>query len=168
MTNRNKTMKRKERKAGRIIVYGVIVLALLASLVLWSIPKEAKAATVASQTFVLPSTDTVTHTANTYIILYDTATGNLVDDNGAIAAGNTWTGGDIATAVHAQNGLVWTATIPELSTAYEYGMAIFDAASPAKTDVPTMGPFLYDPVSNKTYTDTNPLRDNSVKTKASP
>lgn len=149
---------------GKAIIYSLAFLVpfVLAFVSLMSI--EGKAATIASQTFVLPSSDSVTHTANTYIILWDKATGNLVADAGTIASGNTWTGGDIATAVHAQNGTAWTATIPALDNQYEYVMCIYDAASPAKTDVPTMGPFLYDPETNNVYSDTNPMRNGSIFT----
>ena len=147
------------------ITIGLILAIIIAMGITWTHIDRAGAATselTDAQTFVLPSTPTVTHTANTYIILWDTATGHLVNDAGAIASGNTWTGGDIATAVHAQNGLAWTATIPILNVNHTYAMAIFDAASPAKTDVPTMGPFLYDPRENIVYSDTNPIHDKKV------
>ena len=101
---------------GKITIW--LICLILAVGLTWTVTQRAEAASTGAQTFVLPSSSTVTHTANTYIILWDKATGNLVDDNGAIAAGNTWTGGDIATAVHAQNGTVWTATIPALSDSY--------------------------------------------------
>ena len=149
--------------AGKITI-GLILAILLMVGVTWTVTDRAGAATIASQTFVLPSSSSVTHTTNTYIILWDKATGNLVADAGTIASGNTWTGGDIATAVHAQNGTAWTATIPALDNQYKYVMAIYDAASPAKTDVPTMGPFLYDPVTNNVYSDTNPMRNGSIFT----
>jgi hypothetical protein len=112
---------------------------------------------------VLPSSSTVTHTANTYIVIWDRRTGNLVADAGTVAAANAWTDGDIATAVHAENGTVWLATIPALESVYEYAMAVYDNASPAKTDVPTMGPFLYDPSSRTVFTDTNPITGNKTR-----
>ena len=151
-------------RLGKVTI-GLICI-ILALGITWTVTQQADAATIASQTFVLPSSSTVTHTANTYIILYQRQTGHLVDDNGAIAGGNTWTGGDIATAVHAQNGLVWTATIPALNSNVEYVMAVFDNVAPAKTDVPTMGPFLYDPEQNITYSDTNPIRRKNVGVRA--
>ena len=146
------------------IAFIAVVAIWLAVAATWVVVNDTHAATGA-QTFVLPSSSTVTHTANTYIILWDKATGNLVADAGTIAAGNTWTGGDIATAVHAQNGTVWIATIPALDDNYTYVMAIYDAASPAKTDVPTAGPFLYDPDQNITFSDTNPIRRKNVGVK---
>ena len=154
-----------KRKYGKIAVYTIITLMSLITVMVIASKAMAAVSTelTESQTFVLPSSSSVTHTANTYIIIWDTETGNIVDANGVTAAGNTWTEGDIATAVHAQNGLVWTATIPALNVNYKYGMAIFDAASPAKDDVPTMGPFLYDPRENIVYSDTNPIFDKRVR-----
>jgi hypothetical protein len=124
-------------------------------------------AIIASQTFVLPSSSTVTHTANTYLVLWDKATGNLVDaTTGAVAAGNVWGDCDISTTVHAQNGTVFAATIPALDDSYNYVMAVYDNATPAKTDVPTAGPFFYSPATNITFTDANPVRKDHVKTGA--
>lgn len=153
-----------KKRIGKIAVWTMMGLFLAACVATWTLPREAQAATIASRTFALPSTSDVTHSANTYIILWDRATGNLVKDDGTVAAANEWTDGDIATAVHAQNGTVWIATIPALSTNYEYAIAVYDAASPAKTDVPTMGPFLYDPKSASVFSDTNPLEGRSVRT----
>ena len=148
---------------GKIVIYVMVVLFVFVLAILWTFPMRVSASTVALQTFVLPSTSDVTHMANTYIILWDIGTGNLVNDAGIVLAANGWTDGDIATAVHDENGLVWTATIPALDTYYEYGFAVFDSAAPAKTDVPTMGPFLYDPKTNKVYSDTNPLKGGKVR-----
>lgn len=153
------------RNKGKIAL-GIVLIIIAIAIAFMVVSRPAQADQSLSQTFTLPSSSSVTHTANTYIILWDIKTGNLVADAGTIAAGNTWTGGDIATAVHAQNGLVWTATIPALDDQVEYGMAIFDAASPAKTDVPTMGPFLYDARINKAYTDTSPVQRANVLTRS--
>ena len=134
----------------------LILPLLLLSLLVGCQTAPMSGATIASQTFVLPNTPTVTHDTNTYLIIYDIATGNMANaSTGAVAAGNTWGNCDIATAVHAQNGQVYTATIPALDNSYRYAMAVFSAASPAKTDSPTDGPWIYDPVLNQTLTDTN-------------
>ena len=121
--------------------------------------------TYESRTFVLPSSATVTHSANTYIILFDIATGDLVNaSTGAVASTVTWGDADIATTVHSENGLVYTATLPDLDSQYQYGLAVFDAASPAKTDTPTIGPIRYDPATGNTYTDSVPVLGNQVRT----
>ena len=151
-------------RLGKVTI-GLVLAMMLAIGVTWMATYEVKAATIASRTFVLPSSSSVTHSANTYIILWDRATGDLVADAGTVEAGNTWTGGDIATAVHAENGTVYTATIPALSDAYRYAMAIYDAASPAKTDVPTMGPFLYNAKTGAVFSDTNPIYMDEVETR---
>ena len=146
------------------ITLGLMLLIIATIGVILITASIAQAATTPSHTFVLPSSSTVTHTANTYIIIWDRRTGNLVADAGTVAAANGWTDGDIATAVHAQNGTVWLATIPALDGIYQYALAVYDAASPAKTDVPTMGPFLYDPAARTVFTDTNPINGNRTRT----
>ena len=145
-----------KKHIGIIKVSFVLLLAsVLLAVAIIAIPAEAK--TTVSQTFVLPSSSTITHTADTYIILWEAATGNLVNDAGTIAVANTWTQGDIETTVHNENGTVYTSTIPALDTTKVYSIAVYSNAAPAKTDVPTMGPFYYDPQTNRVYTDTNPI-----------
>lgn len=149
-------------KLGKITI-GLMIAIAIAIGIIFAIAHPAQAYTTASHTFVLPSSSTVTHTANTYIIIWNRRTGDLVKDDGSIASTNTWTEGDIATAVHSENGLIWLATIPALDSVHSYAMAIFDAASPAKTDIPTMGPFLYDPSARTVFTDTNPIAGNKTR-----
>ena len=159
------------KKAGKIAGYTIYTLLIFAMVFTWCWPRQTEAATIGTHTFILPSTSGVTHSANTYIIIYDLATGNLVAQaTGTVSASNAWGDADIATSVHSENGLIYEATIPDLSDGYAYAMAIFDSASPAKTDVPTMGPFLYDPVESAAggsalSSDTNPRSRGAVKTR---
>ena len=152
--------------AGKITLIGLICL-ILALGITWTVTQQAKATTIASQTFVLPSSPTVTYNAATYIMLYDRSTGNLIDgDDGTDNAAWSAVGAAIETAPHATNTEVWTATIPALSSSVEYVMVIWTGANYAATDTFQAGPFLYDPEQNITYSDTNPIRRKNVGVRA--
>jgi len=146
---------------GKIAV-GLLLMVVLAVSVFVAWPRYAKSATVASQVLVLPSSPTVTYDASTYILIWERSTGNFVDNNGAIAAGNTWANASIATAPHAQNTEVYTGTIPALDSSKEYVMSIWSGANDSNADTYQAGPFLYDPVNNITFSDTNPIRRKNV------
>ena len=159
-------------KYGKITI-GLICI-LLALGITWTVTQQAQAVTVASKTFVLPSTSTVTHDANTYLVIWDRATGDLAyslqgaDPNlaGTVAAANDWaTTAVITTAQHAQNTAVWTAALPPLDSNYEYVMGVYNNATPADDDVATQGPFLFDPEQGITFSDTNPIRRKNVGVK---
>ena len=157
-----------KKRIGKITI-GLVCI-ILALGITWTVTQQAQAATIAGQTLALPSTSTVTHDAATYLVIWDRSNGNLVgspsgaDPNFAdtLTATNTWVNAAIATAVHLQNGNAWIATTPSLSSDIEYVMGVYNNASPAKTDVPTQGPFLYDPAGNVTFSDTNPIRRKNV------
>lgn len=122
-------------------------------------------ATLASQTFVLPSTPSITYDTNTYILLFDMATGDFVTAaTGAVSASTAWSAADIATAAHANNTAAYTATIPELSSNYEYIMTVWSGTNYSTSDTFQAGPWLYDPRTNKTSTDANPQSGNKVLT----
>ena len=155
-------------KLGAVKVSAIITIGFLAGLLLiWPLIHTAEAREIPSQTFVLPSSTSVTHSANTYIILWQIETGHLVDaTDGTFAVGTTWANAAIEDTLidpHAENLLVWLATLPALDADIHYGFAVFDAATPAGTDVPTMGPFLYDPTTNRVYSDTNPISSRRVR-----
>lgn len=151
------------KRYGKITVGLVLTMALV---VAWMLAQNVIAAQHSGvKTFVLPTTDSVTHDTNTYLIIYDLNTGDLVDATTGIAdSGNAWGDCDIATAVHAENGVAWVATIPTLNLDYDYVMVAFSNATPAKTDTPTWGPFLYDAKYAMTYSDASPIRDGRVRT----
>ena len=146
------------KKAGKITI-GLICL-VLAIGITWTFTPYAKAATSA-QTFVLPSSPDITYDTNTYIMLYDRASGNLMDD-ALGTTGATWAGAAIATAAHGTYTEAWIATIPPLDTNKEYVMVVWSGTNYANTDTFQAGPWLYDPENNITFTDTNPIRRKNV------
>lgn len=109
--------------------FGKITLAFVLSLLfvsvcLWTFVIHADAATVASHSFIFHGSYTYP-----YVVLLDKMTGNIVDaSTGVPAAAETWEANDIAATQHAESDF-WVATIPALSTAYEYLIVIADAAS---------------------------------------
>ena len=150
-------------RLGKVTFWLIIVL--LAIGLTWTITQKAQARTTLAQTFVLPSSPSVTYDTATYILLWDQATGNFVTQaTGVVAAGVTWANADIATAAHATNTEVWTATIPPLNTEIKYGMTIWSGANNSNADTFQAGPFIYDPILNMVFSDTNPIRGNHVKT----
>jgi len=153
-------------RLGKVTI-GLVLAMMLAIGVTWMATYEAKAATIASQTFVLPSSSSVTHSADSYIVIWDRNTGNMVDaGSGVVSASTIWADAAIdenhGFSVHTQNATVYTATIPALSDAYRYALAVYDNATPTKGDAPTAGPFLYDPRFNVVFSDTNPVRSNMI------
>lgn len=123
-------------------------------------------AVASSHTFVLPSSSDVTYDGDTYILLWDKSTGDLVPTaGGAPVAATEWAGADIATAAHAKNTEVYVATIPSLDDTYAYGMTVWSGTNYSNADTLQAGPFLYDPVMNVVYTDTNPIYRNQVTTR---
>ena len=155
-----------KKYAGKITI-GLIIAIIVAVGITWTINQDAKAATVASRTFVLISNTSVTHTTNTYLVLWERQTGNIVDKStGVIAAAEDWADNAITTdGQHGQNTAAWTYTLPALDSNKEYVMGVYSNGTPADDDAPTMGPFLYDPVNNITFSDTNPIRSKNVGVK---
>ena len=153
-----------KKRIGKITI-GLVCI-ILALGITWTITQQAKADTIPTQTFVLPSSPSVTYTTTTYILLWDMATGDFVTDSGgAVSAATTWANASIATAAHSLNTEVWTATFPALSTNYKYGMTIWAGANDSNADTFQAGPFIYDPVNNITFSDTNPIRQKNVGVK---
>jgi hypothetical protein len=146
----------------------ILLIAVAVGFVLLRNPEPAYANLTDLQTFTLPSNPLVTHTSNTYIVLWDTSSGDLVNiTSGTVYDSNTWNVAYGETTVHSNNGLVHTVLIPPLNRSLVYGMAVFDSATPLKTDVPTDGPYLYNPEINMAYESTNPSRNAKVRTTGS-
>lgn len=124
--------------------------------------QQMAGATIASQTFVIPDEpDNQAAIVNTHkLFIWDTATGNLANSStGVVTAACTLAEAAIAIAAHGQSTLVLTATIPALDNSYIYGMAVCQDNAPASGFAELIaGPWLYDPVTNKTYSDTNPIK----------
>ena len=155
-----------KNRIGKITVILLIAIMLFAAIVTVT-SREAKAAT-ATQLWTLPSNSIVTHSATTYVVVWERTSGDLVTAaDGTTSSAVTWANAALEDPtyinVHAQNGLVYRVLIPPLNQSLKYALAIFDAATPAKADVPTMGPFIYDPVNNQIYTDTNPTDGAKVR-----
>ena len=145
--------------AGKITI-GLLCL-LLAVGITWTVNQDAKATTIAAQTFVLPSSPTVTYDAATYIMLYDRSSGDLMDDATGVS-GATWAGAAIATAPHGVYTEAYTATIPPLDSNKEYVMVVWTGTGYANTDTFQSGPWLFDPEQGITFSDTNPIRRKNV------
>ena len=150
--------------AGKITI-GLICL-ILALGITWTVTQQAKATTIASQTFVLPSSPSVTYDAATYILIYDRSSGDLMDD-GTGVTGATWTNAAIATAPKSATFYTeaYTATIPPLSSDVEYVMVVWTGTNYDNTDTFQAGPFLFDPAQGITFSDTNPIRRKNVGVK---
>ena len=149
------------------IAFGLLIALVITAGVFMALPREVEAATHSARTFALPSTSSVTHTANTYIVIWDRYSGDLVTAaDGTTSASVTWANAAIEDAnidAHGQNAALWLAAIPALDKGRQYALAVYDAASPATSDVPTMGPFLYDAESGIVYSDTNPINSTKVR-----
>ena len=153
------------KNKGKIALYATVTLILAVTAIIALVPEKAQAATHSSRTFVLPSSPSVTYDANTYLLIWDKNTGDLVATaGGSPAAATTWAEADIATAAHTNNTEVYTATIPALTTGYEYCITVWSGTNYSNADTFQSGPFLYDPDTGIVYTDTNPVRSGHVKT----
>lgn len=127
--------------------------------------KLAKADTTwPSKTFVLPSSVDTTYDAATYILLFNTETGDFVNaSTGACTSSVAWSDADIATAAHSANTVTYTATIPALSKSIKYGLMVWSGTNYSSSDTYQLGAVFYDPESATCYTDTNPTDRRALK-----
>ena len=154
-----------------------LIIALILTIVMLagcSQPQQLAGVTSSSQVFVIPITPdySVTTVADCYIVLYDNATGYLIDgDTGTPAIDTVWNAagaaiecaaGDVTGA--GTNVLTAVCTIPALDTGKQWVMMGFENSTPANTDALKFGPWAYDPATNRTYTETNPITDYQDKT----
>jgi hypothetical protein len=133
-------------------------------------PEEAKAATYPATTISLPTYNSGVLLTNPYFILYDVRTGYLVHaTTGVPGVGVIWVGAAFDSD-HWTDGAVSGASgfpnliIPALNSSRTYGIMMFDAASPAKTDT-CVNKGLYNPRGNMTYSDSNPTKRGEVMTR---
>ena len=151
----------------RKVLFSILFMSILILAGCQSAPQLA-GATAGTQTFTIPEGSTDDWTAP-YLILWIEGVANaplVHKTTGTPLATNSWANSaivctDSATGT-ATNTLCWDCTIPPLDTKYKYGMAILDNASPADSDAMEAGPYLYDPLTNQVFTDTNPIFDNNV------
>jgi hypothetical protein len=129
-------------------------------------PQQAKAATIASWTLVVPAEGN----GNEYLVIVNRGTGDIVDPNvvnnatGIPESDTTWTEGAIAVTAHTESAWL-TFTVPALADGYEYAAAIYSNATPANSDTPINDwTFLIDPLRQVTYGDANPNWKGQVTT----
>lgn len=118
----------------------------------------------AARTIAVPQRVSDGMETNFYMILYDFATGNLVNaGTGVPAADVTWANAafddDHYTAQTITDFKI--VSIPALTEGITYGYQCFDAASPAKTDVPTRSG-LYSAETGTFYTSSIPTYGGQV------
>jgi hypothetical protein len=123
--------------------------------------------TYAARTVCIPPKADTAMETNFYMILFDLATGDLVNaGTGAVASDVSWANAAFDTdhwTAHAISGYP-VVTIPALPRLKSYGVLCFDAASPAITDTPTRGG-LYDAQTGSFFTDALPISNGHVKTR---
>lgn len=117
-------------------------------------------ASMEAQTFTLPVGPSKSYTAP-YIILWDVDSGNMVNNtSGVPTLSLAWSSAAITSVLHTDvtiggtNTFVYVFNFPALDSSYTYGLGVFDG-TPASTDLMVSGPFIYDPRTNRTYSDTN-------------
>lgn len=164
-------MKTLGKHYGKITIAVLFYIAFMAMVIVLSTPpKDAQAKTYVATTISLPTYNNGVLLTNPYFILYDVRTGYLLDaTTGVPAAATTWANAAFDSG-HWTGGVVSTITgfpnlvIPALSSQGVYGILMFDAASPAKTDTCIIKG-LYNPRSNLTYSDSSPTKNNEVMTR---
>lgn len=164
------------RQKGIPMKYGLITISIIAALICAALAfvlvLPAQAATKNNARFGFPVTRDMGVTAidNLYVIFVDTATGYMAHKTTGVAAINTsWanaavTGASQATtdtALGGTNTQFWVCDPPPLDLSKEWCMMVFENGTPANTDVPIIV-VLYDPVTNKTYTDAVPAAKGGV------
>lgn len=145
-----------------------ILAVLFAVLFTVALPGQANAATYPATTLSLPTYDNSgALVSNPYFIMYDKKTGYLINAatgvpgvattwaDAAFDSGH-WTGGAVSTITGIPNLI-----IPALSSGREYGLLLFDGASPAKTDT-LISKGLYSPRFEMPYSDTTPTQNGEV------
>ena len=122
-----------------------------------------------SRKLVIPKKATDTYT-NPYLVFFDIDTGDMAHGtNGISAADTTWGNAAIAGALHSATGgntntFVYVFEIPDLDNSLRWAFAMFDNDTPADSDTVVAGAWLYDPVTGRAFTDTNPLIGNQIRT----
>jgi len=161
-----KTIKTIKKHYGKITVVALLIVWAVC-IVLVMPPKNAQAKSYVATTVSLPTYNTGVLLTDPYFILYDVRTGYLCDATSGIPAVATtwanaafdsdhWTGAAVSTITGFPNLI-----IPALDSKREYGIMMFDGASPANTDTCiTKG--LYNPSTGLPYSDSSPTKRGEV------
>lgn len=156
---------------GRAIIYSLAFLIPFTLLFTALMVRRAEAATIDNSRLAVPLTSDLgaDNGDNLYLIFVDTATAYMADDGTGVTALDTvWLdaaveGAKQSTTDTGTNTMYAVFDPPPLSKAVEWAMMICENSSPVNTDVP-LKVVLYDPVGNKMFSDTNPIRGSHVKT----
>lgn len=147
---------------GKITAIAITAILIIAGLYTLAFVQEAKAATIATQTFVIPYNGETAYT----IVITDRANGNVVDaSDGTSEADTAWNDGEIAGTRHAISGH-WTFTVVRNLQVKNPVMNYYNiaAASLDKDDLPYRSASLYDSKENLTYSSTNRMYQNAIVT----
>lgn len=101
---------------------------------------------------------------NAYAIITDLATGDMMHASTGVVD-TDYGDCDIAFADHDYNTDWAIATIPGLDTSKRYAITIYENATPTAGDTAVVGPLMYDPDTGVTYTDTNPIVGNKIRSR---
>jgi len=161
-------MKTIKKHYGKITVLTLLAIFVGVCLFAAVMPlRKAQARSYIATTVSLPTYSSGALLTDPYFILYDVRTGYLLDaTSGVPAAATTWANAAFDSG-HWTGGVVSTITgfpnliIPALDSSREYGIMMFDGASPANTDTCiTKG--LYNPSTGLPYSDSNPTKRGEV------
>ena len=161
-------MKTIKKHYGKITIAALVLIYTVTWLFVAVMPlRKAKAKSYVATTVSLPTYNSGVLLTDPYFILYDVKTGYLLDaTSGVPAVATTWANAAFDSG-HWTGGVVSTITgfpnliIPALYSSREYGIMMFDGASPANTDTCiTKG--LYNPSTGLPYSDSNPTKRGEV------
>ena len=152
---------------GKIAIYTLVILFLSVLAVMWSFPREAKAATVNNSRFGFPvargliiaDSDQAITVDNIYVIFVDRRTGYMAHKTTGVTAVNTsWANAAVEGASQATtdtgssgtNTNYFVCDPPPLEITTEWDILIYENSTPANTDVPIVA-MKYDPVMNEMH-----------------
>jgi hypothetical protein len=106
-----------------------------------------------------------TDITNAYLVITDIRNGDMFDaTTGAVST--TWANCAVAFTKDAQNTDWAFCTMPDLPADREYAIVIYENASPTLGDAIKVGPLRYDPLTGNTFTDTNPIDRNGLRSRS--
>lgn len=145
-----------------------ICLIVLMLYVTYGAIQSAKADTGTSKTLAIHKAmgNGFTSVGDAYAIITDLSNADMMHASTGVADA-TYGNCDIEFTADGQNTDWALATAPALDLDKKYAITIYENAAPAAGDTAVIGPLLYDPATGKTFSDSNPLEDNRVRTKFS-